>query len=120
MASGHAVLLITHDLAAAARAADRVAVMYAGRIVELGPAADVLDHGRHPYTRGLVDALPDRAFTPVPGHPPLLTDLPTGCAFRPRCPRADQACHTLPPLDGNESDGDGDHFGACHHPAGKA
>jgi peptide/nickel transport system ATP-binding protein len=76
IADHHAVLLITHDLVAARRVADRIAVMYAGRLVELGPAAEVLARPRHPYTRGLVDALPDGAFTAIPGQPPLLTDLP--------------------------------------------
>jgi peptide/nickel transport system ATP-binding protein len=70
LADHRAVLLITHDLAAARRIADRVAVMYAGHLVEVGPAADVLEHPRHPYTSGLINSLPDRAFTPIPGLPP--------------------------------------------------
>jgi peptide/nickel transport system ATP-binding protein len=98
IADGRAVLLITHDLAAARRVADRIAVMYAGRFAEVGPAADVLERPLHPYTRGLVDALPDQAFTPIPGLPPLLTDLPAGCPFRPRCGRAGPECHHRPPL----------------------
>ncbi|UYQ66779.1 ABC transporter ATP-binding protein [Streptomyces peucetius] len=105
---GRALLLITHDLAAAERIADRVAVMYAGRIVEL-TAADAFfgDPGpRHPYARGLLNALPEREFTPIPGLPPELGDLPGGCAFAPRCDRADEACTTLPRL----TDGT-----ACHH-----
>lgn len=107
---GHAVLLITHDLAAAERIADRVAVMYAGHIVETGPAHTVLHKPRHPYTHGLTNALPDRAFTPIPGQPPLLTNLPPGCAFAPRCTRATPACAQRPPLTDN------DHAVACHHP----
>lgn len=107
VAAGHGVLLITHDLAAARVVADTVAVMYAGRIVETGETAELLDRPRHPYTRGLVDALPDRAFRPVPGHPPVLTDLPDGCAFAPRCDRADDECAVRPePIGGL----------ACHHP----
>jgi len=104
-----ALLMITHDLAAAERIADRVAVMYAGRIVELADAAAFFGTPgpRHPYSRGLLDALPDRAFTPIPGLPPELGDLPAGCAFAPRCPRADTSCTELPPLAGSV---------ACHHP----
>lgn len=111
VADGRAVLLITHDLAAARRVADRIAVMYAGRLVELGRAEDVLDAPRHPYARGLVDALPDRAFTPIPGLPPVLTDLPPGCAFAPRCDRATEECADRPLL--TEHHG---HAFACHHP----
>jgi len=107
---GHAVLLITHDLEAAHKIADRIAVMYAGRIVELGPAHDVLDQARHPYSRGLADALPDRAFTPIPGLPPLLTDLPSGCAFAPRCEQATVICEDRPVLT------DAPHAVACHRP----
>ncbi|MFK0120174.1 ABC transporter ATP-binding protein [Streptomyces sp. NPDC090994] len=106
---GRALLMITHDLAAAERIADRVAVMYAGRIVELAHA-DVFfgtPGPRHPYSRGLLQALPDRAFTPVPGLPPELGDLPAGCAFAPRCARATDTCGTLPELSGTV---------ACHHP----
>ncbi|MEU7037497.1 ABC transporter ATP-binding protein [Streptomyces sp. NPDC046237] len=110
---GRALLLITHDLAAAERVADRVAVMYAGRIVETAAAHRFFGQPgpRHPYARGLLNALPDRAFTPIPGMPPELTALPPGCAFAPRCPRATQTCATLPePVAGV----------ACHHPAGEA
>lgn len=97
--AGRALLMITHDLAAAERIADTVAVMYAGRIVELGPAEAFF--GRpgpcHPYARGLLDALPERAFTPVPGSPPELGALPAGCAFAGRCDAADQLCRTRRP-----------------------
>jgi len=88
--AGCAVLLITHDLAAAERVATDLAVMYASRIIETGPAHDVLATPWHPYTAGLLDALPDRAFVPLPGDPPDLTALPDGCAFRPRCPHPDR------------------------------
>ncbi|NGO67749.1 ABC transporter ATP-binding protein [Streptomyces boncukensis] len=106
---GHGLLLITHDLAAAERVADRVAVMYAGRIVELAPAESFFRRAgpRHPYARGLLDALPERAFTPIPGMPPELGDLPEGCAFAPRCARATDVCATVPPLRERV---------ACHHP----
>ncbi|MFF1698744.1 ABC transporter ATP-binding protein [Streptomyces sp. NPDC058257] len=104
-----ALLLITHDLAAAERIADRVAVMYAGRIVEIAEAEDFFGTPgpRHPYARGLLNALPEREFTPIPGMPPELSALPSGCAFAARCPRADEACEAVPrPKSGV----------ACHHP----
>ncbi|MGM9348493.1 ABC transporter ATP-binding protein [Streptomyces salinarius] len=106
---GRALLMITHDLAAAERIADRVAVMYAGRIVELADASAFFGTPgpRHPYSRGLLDALPDRAFAPIPGLPPELGALPDGCAFAARCDRASDACATLPLLRGEV---------ACHHP----
>jgi peptide/nickel transport system ATP-binding protein len=106
------VLLITHDLAAARRIADRIAVMYAGRFVEVGPAADVLGRPLHPYTRGLIDSLPDRAFVPIPGLPPLLTDLPPGCPFRPRCARVVPACQHRPLL----TEPTAGHAVACYRP----
>lgn len=109
--AGGTVVLITHDLAAARRVADTVAVMYASRIVEHGPAAAVLDRPRHPYSRALSDALPDRAFRPIPGHPPALGELPAGCAYAPRCDRADAGCSVQPPL--QPADGTA---AACHHP----
>ncbi|MFE1023787.1 ABC transporter ATP-binding protein [Streptomyces sp. NPDC058818] len=104
-----ALLMITHDLAAAERIADRIAVMYAGHLVELADAREFFGTPgpRHPYSRGLLDALPDRAFTPIPGLPPELGALPGGCAFAARCERATDACATLPPLTGTV---------ACHHP----
>ncbi|MFC9605548.1 ABC transporter ATP-binding protein [Streptomyces niveus] len=109
---GRALLMITHDLAAAERIADRVAVMYAGRIVELSPAARFFgDRGpRHPYARGLLDALPEREFTAIPGMPPELGDLPDGCAFAARCTRATDVCAALPAL----TSGPGSSV-ACHH-----
>ncbi|MFD6229771.1 oligopeptide/dipeptide ABC transporter ATP-binding protein [Streptomyces sp. NPDC060232] len=98
-ADGRALLMITHDLAAAERIADTVAVMYAGRIVEITPAAAFFGGPgpRHPYARGLLDALPERAFTPVPGAPPELGALPPGCAFAARCAAADPLCRTRRP-----------------------
>ena len=107
--AGRALLMITHDLAAASRIADRIAVMYAGRIVELTDATAFFGSPgpRHPYSRGLLQALPERAFTPIPGLPPELGDLPDGCAFATRCNRATDTCSAPPPLT--------DTF-ACHHP----
>nr|WP_037879732.1 oligopeptide/dipeptide ABC transporter ATP-binding protein [Streptomyces sp. NRRL S-378] len=99
-ADGRALLMITHDLAAAERIADTVAVMYAGRIVEIAPAGTFFGSPgpRHPYARGLLDALPERAFTPVPGAPPELGALPPGCAFAARCAAADPLCRTRRPV----------------------
>jgi peptide/nickel transport system ATP-binding protein len=82
------LVFITHDLGVVAQVAERVAVMYAGRIVEEGPAAEVLRAPRHPYTQGLLAASPSlerRKLTPIPGTVPALTSLPPGCAFEPRC-----------------------------------
>ncbi|WP_098247044.1 ABC transporter ATP-binding protein [Streptomyces formicae] len=103
------MLLITHDLAAAERIADRVAVMYAGRVVELTDAEAFFGTPgpAHPYARGLLNALPEREFTPIPGMPPELSALPEGCAFAARCGRADEACAVVPALTGGA---------ACHHP----
>ncbi|WP_461034046.1 ABC transporter ATP-binding protein [Streptomyces mayteni] len=106
--AGHALLVITHDLAAAERIADRVAVMYAGRLVEVAPAREFFGAAgpRHPYAHGLLEALPERSFTPIPGLPPELDALPAGCAFADRCHLATERCATPPAL----SDGV-----ACHH-----
>ncbi|MGH3911566.1 MAG: ABC transporter ATP-binding protein [Pseudonocardiaceae bacterium] len=94
-----AVLMITHDLRAARRIASDVAVMYASRLVEVGPADAVFDDPWHPYTAGLLRALPSGGFQPVPGHPPELTALPAGCGFQPRCPVvADGRCSDDPAL----------------------
>ncbi|MFC3505519.1 ABC transporter ATP-binding protein [Micromonospora krabiensis] len=109
--AGAAVVLITHDLAAARRVADTVAVMYASRVVEHRPADALFGSPTHPYAAALLDALPDRAFRPVPGHPPMLTALPEGCAFAPRCPRRTDRCAAPPPA---TTTGDG--TVACHHP----
>jgi peptide/nickel transport system ATP-binding protein len=99
--SGAALIWITHDLAVVAGLAQRVAVMYAGRIVEEGAVDDVLDAPRHPYTRGLLDSVPAnnadaRRLRQIPGMAPALAALPAGCAFRPRCERAQPACERLP------------------------
>lgn len=83
------LIFITHDLGVVAKVADRLAVMYAGRIVEQGPAQEVLAHPRHPYTQGLLAASPRlkrSKLTPIAGSVPRLDDLPPGCTFEPRCP----------------------------------
>jgi oligopeptide/dipeptide ABC transporter ATP-binding protein len=99
--SGLSLLLITHDLGIVARAADRVAVMYAGRIVETGPVRDVLAAPAHPYTRGLIASRPGQVpgarLPAIPGAVPDLASLPPGCAFAPRCPDRFGACDTARP-----------------------
>jgi peptide/nickel transport system ATP-binding protein len=103
---GTGVVWITHDLGVVAGIADRVLVMYGGRCVEDGTVDDVLERPVHPYTRGLLGALPDLAtdadqdLATIPGTPPAPTDLPAGCVFWPRCPvRGDVRCETeQPPL----------------------
>jgi peptide/nickel transport system ATP-binding protein len=102
--SGTALIWITHDLAVVAGLADRIAVMYAGRIVEMGDAADVLDAPRHPYTRGLLDSVPAATqpgmrLRQIRGSTPSLLRLGPGCAFRERCDRADAECATVPVLE---------------------
>ena len=102
--SGLAIVLISHDLGVLSALADRVAVFYAGRIVEGGARADVLNRPRHPYTRGLLDALPhpEAAASPlvaIPGTPPAPGRIPPGCAFHPRCRYALESCReSVPPL----------------------
>ena len=102
--SGLTIVLITHDLGVLSSIADRVAIFYAGRVVEAGTRADVLGHPRHPYTRGLLDALPhpEAAATPliaIQGAPPTPRHIPPGCAFHPRCGYARPSCvEAIPPL----------------------
>ena len=94
---GTAVMLVTHDMGVIAETADRVAVMYAGRIVEIGLVADVINRPQHPYTVGLMGSIPkirdERArLTQIDGSMPRLTAVPPGCAFHPRCPHAFGRC----------------------------
>ena len=94
---GMATIFVTHDLGVASEIADRIAVMYAGRIVEQGRVEDVLANPLHPYTQGLLASTVhgqrrDADIGAIPGSPPDLRRLPSGCAFAPRCPRASQAC----------------------------
>ena len=94
---GTAVMLVTHDMGVIAETADRVAVMYAGRIVEIGPVQKVIKEARHPYTHGLMGSIPKllhdvERLTQVEGSMPRLTDIPPGCAFNPRCPRVMDRC----------------------------
>jgi peptide/nickel transport system ATP-binding protein len=91
---GMAVLFVTHDLAVARVVADRIAVMYLGRLVEIGPAEDVVASPQHPYTKALVGAVPDLNAAPaaLPGEPASPLSLPSGCSFHPRCPVAETIC----------------------------
>jgi peptide/nickel transport system ATP-binding protein len=100
---GAAVLLITHDMGVIAETADRVAVMYAGRIVEIGKVGELVRHPLHPYAQGLMAAIPTlegraRRLAQIPGAMPRLSAIPHGCAFAPRCPRAFARCVEPPPL----------------------
>ena len=101
--AGTALIWITHDLSVVAGLADDIAVMYAGRIVETGRVATVLDRPMHPYTHGLIGSVPSRnrrgsRLRQIPGMTPSLLNLPVGCAFRTRCARADAACEADPPI----------------------
>jgi len=119
---GSALIMITHDLPVIAAMCDTVAVMYAGRIVEMGPVADVFRNPRHHYTKGLLDSQPtmdnialdgSSRLASIPGMVPPLHSLPAGCAFHPRCAAATEQCMTqVPTLD------DGPRRAACWHPIG--
>lgn len=94
---GLAIIFITHDFGVVAQLCDRVAVMYAGRIVEEGPTETILKHPAHPYTKRLMACVPElgggkRELAAIPGLPPVVSDLPPGCAFAPRCDKASEAC----------------------------
>jgi peptide/nickel transport system ATP-binding protein len=119
-AMGTALLWITHDLSVVAGLADRMCVMYAGRVVELGATSEVLSQPRHPYTRALLASAPARhargqILNQIGGQPPSLARLPPGCAFAPRCERAGPDCAQMPALralDEGEV--------RCHRPVEKA
>jgi len=111
---GTAIMLVTHDMGVIAETADRVAVMYAGRIVEIGPVADVIHRPRHPYTAGLMGSIPSigaevERLAQIDGAMPRLDAIPSGCAFHPRCPRAIERCRS----DGPELVAAGDAKVAC-------
>ncbi|MBL6079304.1 ABC transporter ATP-binding protein [Belnapia sp. T18] len=100
---GTALVWITHDLSVVAGLADDIAVMYAGKVVESGPVTQVLDAPLHPYTLGLIGSVPSRnrrgePLRQIPGMTPSLLNLPAGCAFRSRCPRAEPGCAEPPPM----------------------
>lgn len=99
---GTAVMLVTHDMGVIAETADRVAVMYAGRVAEIGPVRDVVKHPLHPYAKGLMGAIPTleaeaERLVQIPGSMPRLTNIPKGCAFNPRCERVMDRCRTERP-----------------------
>lgn len=115
---GTALLLITHDLGVVNQIADEVAVFYAGRIVERAPRDQFFSAPAHPYSVGLLDALPARAkkgarLREIPGHVPSPTNVPAGCAFAPRCPKRGEACDVVPRL---EPLCDGSRRVACFYP----
>jgi len=118
--SGTAMIWVTHDLAVVAGLADRIAVMYAGRIVETGRTADVIERPMHPYTRGLIGSVPSQntrghKLAQIPGMTPSLLELPPGCPFRERCPKAMPDCTVTPVV--TRVDG-GTRAIRCHHPLG--
>ena len=112
------VLMITHDLSTASRFADRIAVMYLGRIVEEGPARDVVRNPQHPYTKALLSVVPkrdprDRSDPQIlKGEPPNPTNVPSGCRFHPRCPVVQDRCHVIDPAL-RPVPGGAEHRGAC-------
>ncbi len=119
--NGTALIWITHDLAVVAGLADRIAVMYAGRIVEQGPVDAMFAQPLHPYTRGLIGSVPSRGqrgapLLQIPGMPPSAAHRAPGCAFAPRCPRADAACRSEPPM----ADHGGGRAARCWHPHAEA
>ncbi len=112
---GTAVMLITHDMGVIAEAADRVAVMYAGRVAEIGPVAAVVGDPLHPYAKGLMGAIPSLSheadrLAQIPGAMPRLSAIPPGCAFNPRCPKVFARCT----VDRPEPLTVGSHRVACH------
>ncbi|MAA97519.1 MAG: methionine ABC transporter ATP-binding protein [Stappia sp.] len=118
--SGLAMIWITHDLAVVGGLADRIAVMYAGRIVEEGPVGEVLDAPAHPYTLGLVGSVPSHnrrgeRLAQIPGMTPSLLSLPAGCTFAQRCPRATSVCAGMPELAFSGGGADARAV-RCHHP----
>lgn len=117
-AEGCSLMLITHDLAVVSEIADRINVMYCGRIVESGPARAVIDGSLHPYTLGLINSIPDLnreqgRFKTIPGIVPNMFDLPQGCRFSPRCERTQDLCRTSVPELRELEPG---HCVACHFP----
>jgi peptide/nickel transport system ATP-binding protein len=118
---GAGLLFVSHDLGVVSRICDNVAVMYAGRVVEIAPTQTLFDSARHPYTMGLISCLPSiteigQRLTPIPGNPPDPADPPPGCPFAPRCPAAIDRCRTEVPALDSIADG---HSVACHR-AGEA
>jgi peptide/nickel transport system ATP-binding protein/oligopeptide transport system ATP-binding protein len=112
------LILITHDLAAVSQMADRIVVLYCGKVVETGRATELIARPRHPYTRGLLDSIPAhvpgrKRLSQIPGAVPDIRRLPPGCSFAPRCPRAQPVCTAEAPA--LQADAGG-HAAACHFP----
>jgi peptide/nickel transport system ATP-binding protein len=112
---GFSVIFVTHDMSVVSHFSDRLAVMYAGQVVELGGTRSVFDQPRHPYTQGLMEAFPSLLGVPKPllgiaGNPPSLVDPPPGCLFAPRCAVAIDLCRQLEP----ELVDKGEHATRCH------
>lgn len=100
--TGAAVILIGHDMGLVAQFADRIGVMYAGKLVDIGTVQQIIDNPRHPYTKLLINSVPDleekrERLQGIPGIPPPLVNLPSGCVFAPRCPSADTPCTNITP-----------------------
>ncbi len=119
---GVALLLVTHDMGVVAQICDQVAVLYAGRLAEEGPAAPIFAAPAHPYTRALIGCIPQDgmargALRGIPGAVPGALDFPPGCRFHPRCPRASDLCRREVPVVTRRGP---DHVVACHHPEGAA
>jgi peptide/nickel transport system ATP-binding protein len=113
---GFAILFITHDLSLLVEFSNRIAIMYAGEIVELSPARELFDNPLHPYTLGLMNSFPSisgekHKLTGIPGSPPDLVAVPSGCRFHPRCSRVMPVCARVNPLTKRMSS---DHSVACH------
>jgi oligopeptide/dipeptide ABC transporter ATP-binding protein len=118
-----AMILITHDFGVVSWMADEILVMYGGRSVEHAPKREILTHPRHHYTAGLIRSVPvidrrdEKRLLSIPGFPPDLLNLPSGCIFRPRCSAADETCASIrPPF--ATGDAGPNHRYACHHPVG--
>jgi peptide/nickel transport system ATP-binding protein len=117
--TGMAMLFISHDLAVISKIADRTLVLYGGAVMETGETGRLLSSPRHPYTRGLMNAIPrgnahTTRLNPIRGHVPDLRDLPRGCPFHGRCPKGDFLCaHRVPPRTSGET------LAWCHHPEGE-
>ncbi len=114
--TGAAVILIGHDMGLVAQFADRIGVMYAGKLVDIGSVSQIIDDPKHPYTRLLINSVPDLAakrerLEGIPGIPPPLVDLPPGCAFAPRCPSAEEPCNRIDPVFASLGD---NRFVSCH------
>jgi len=113
-----AMIYISHDIAVIAEVSDKIAVMYAGKFVELADAVTIFKRPMHPYTYGLMHAFPSTVgekteLVTIPGEPPNLLNPPKGCRFAPRCPKADSLCEDVEP---EYREVEKNHFVACHHP----